>query len=90
MGSIFINKLTMDITNIPYRHLENFVLRSSSLSLNFFFNLTKDKTISDEDFKKAWKNKLIQEDIYLASPTLYFELNKCVKGDEIEIKDIFK
>lgn len=80
----------MHTSNIPYKNFENFVLRSSVLPLNFYFDLTKNETISDENFKKIWLNKLIQEAIFLASPTLYFELTKWTNNEKTEKKEVAK
>lgn len=76
--------------NIPYSHFNNYVLRTPLLSLNFFYNLMKKEKISDAEFKCIWKKSIIQEAVFLASPTLYFEMEKWNKGEKTDKKEVTK
>ncbi|MEO0571334.1 MAG: lantibiotic dehydratase family protein [Bacteroidota bacterium] len=65
----------------PYKAFDQFVLRTPLLSIEFFRQLTSATEVSDERLKKAYGNAVIKEAIFLASPTLYFELEKWMSGD---------
>lgn len=79
----------MSINN-PYRAFPNFVLRTPFFSVNFIKQLTSRKNISDEDFKIILNEKVIQEAIFLASSSLYYELQKWLKGELKEKKKVEK
>lgn len=64
----------------PYEHFTNFVVRTPILPFNFYKNLTEADTVSDELLKKAYSEPLIKESCFLASPALYFEIEKWVNG----------
>ena len=66
---------------IPYSPFDQFVLRTPLLSFDFFRQLTSEKEVSDKKLQRAYSNKIIKEAIFLASPTLYFELEKWMLGD---------
>ena len=71
----------MKKTVFPYRAFEQFVLRTPLLPVQFYLRLTSKSDISDRSIKEVYTNAIIKEAIFLASPTLYFELEKWVKGD---------
>jgi len=74
----------------PYQNFENYVLRTPVLPHSFFRTLTKNTIISDDSLKKACQNKIIMEAIFLASPSLYGELRRWLKGEITEAKEAKK
>lgn len=62
--------------NNPYQCFENFVLRTHLLSFNSFKQLTSNHIIGDNEFKKIFDLPQIKEAIFLASPILFYELEK--------------
>ncbi len=64
----------------PYNLFSNFVLRTPLLDFDFFLKLTEKEFISNDTLKKAYNDPLVKESCYLASPTLYHELEKWTKG----------
>lgn len=70
--------------DIPYKSFPNFVLRTPLFPVNFFKQLTSNETISNEDFKIALKDPVIQEALFLASPSLFKALQRWL---QVEIKD---
>ena len=67
----------MQKTNRRYRHFEQYVLRNPLFSFSFYKELTKNAIINFTEFKEVWKNEIIKEALFLASPTLYTEIEKC-------------
>ncbi|GGX07879.1 lantibiotic dehydratase family protein [Aquimarina muelleri] len=65
----------------PYTFFDQYCLRTPILSLDFYYNLTKEKTIKKDIFINIWKNAIIREAIFLASPELFFEIEKWVSGN---------
>ena len=70
----------------PYQSFPNFVLRTPLLPLNFFTELCEGDEITDEKLKEAFKNEIIQEAIFLASPSLYDEALKWADEDKKDDK----
>ncbi len=60
----------------PYQPFSNFVLRTPLLPYSFYESITSKENISEEDFREVFSDDTIKEAIFLASPTLYFELEK--------------
>ncbi|WP_422860342.1 lantibiotic dehydratase family protein [Flagellimonas sp. S174] len=75
----------MKNAQIPYNYLSNFVLRTPLLSFDFYKTLTANQDISKDELKKVYKDPMIREACFLASPTLYFEMEKWVM-DELDPK----
>lgn len=73
-----------------YHNLNNYVLRTPLMAVNFFIDFTNDKVISDIKFKNTLKNPVIKEAIFLASPTLYFEVEKWLNNELKDKKKIDK
>lgn len=72
----------------PYLFFDKFCIRTPLLSLNFYFDLTKEKKVSNHLYKNAWSNDVIKEAIFLASPELFLELEKWFSGQTIDQKKI--
>ncbi len=70
---------------IPYNYFPEFVLRTPLLDFPFYKNLTSGETVSNEHLKNAYKNPIVKEAMFLASPTLYFEIEKWING-QLDIK----
>lgn len=68
----------------PYESFDNFVLRTPLLPLNFFQSLTAEEKVSEIQLKEVFKNPVIREAIFLASPSLYFEAEKWADDPEKE------
>ncbi len=68
----------------PYTFFNRFCLRTPLLSMAFYNQLTKEKTIPKQKFVEVWKDKIVKEAIFLASPELYDEIEKWLSG---QIKD---
>ena len=71
----------------PYKFFSNYVLRTPLLSFDYYKKLTQDEYVSDEALKECFNDPLIKESCFLASPTLFFELEKWVKGELDTIKE---
>lgn len=65
----------------PYDHFSKFVLRTPILSFNFYQKLTAQDNISSDSLKKIYTDPLVKEACFLASPPLYFEMEKWIKGE---------
>ncbi|MEL6976511.1 MAG: lantibiotic dehydratase family protein, partial [Bacteroidota bacterium] len=65
----------------PYKAFNQFILRVPILPLTFFFDLTSGDEVSENSLQNAFQDPVIQEAVFLASPTLFFELQKWMEGD---------
>ena len=74
----------------PYTFFNQFCLRTPLLPLNFYFDLTQGKSISIEKLKSAWKNPIIKEAIFLASPELFEVVENLLTGKITDSKKIHK
>lgn len=74
-------ELKMKEKKNPYTAFDQFVLRTPILAFEFYRNLTSQSSIEKEALKKTLNHSIIKEAIFLASPTLYFELEKWVRGE---------
>ncbi|RKM91116.1 hypothetical protein D7036_23595, partial [Aquimarina sp. BL5] len=64
-----------------YKSLDSFCLRTPLKPFDFFEEIFCQEEVSSESLKKNWNyNEIINEAIFLASPTLYLEISKWVKG----------
>ncbi len=72
------------MNNNPYIHFPDYVLRTTLFAVDFYKDLTAEKNIPDQKLKEGFKNRVIQEAVFLASPPLYEELNRWMSG---EVKD---
>jgi hypothetical protein len=58
----------------PYHFLENYCLRTPTLPINFYKNIFRAEKNKYQQLKNSWKNELLREAIFLASPYLHQEL----------------
>lgn len=65
----------------PYTFFDQYCLRTPILPLDFYYNLTKEKNIKKDVLIDIWKDAIIQEAIFLASPELFSEIEKWVSGN---------
>lgn len=68
-------------TNPTYTTLEKFILRTPLYPFGFIKNLVNKPEIADYELNAIGNKPLVQEAIYLASPHLYAEMNKWLKGE---------
>lgn len=73
----------------PYEPFPTFVLRAPLLDFSFYKELVSKTQVQDAQLRNIFKRPEIAEAIFLASPTLYFELKKWVSG-ELQEKKIQK
>ncbi|NAS29376.1 hypothetical protein GTQ40_00185 [Flavobacteriaceae bacterium R38] len=73
-------------TKNPYKSFSNFVLRTPLLPLNFFESLTENDKVTDEQIKEVFKNPIIREAVFLASPSLCEEAIKWANQDKKDDK----
>lgn len=67
-----------------YKLFDKYILRTPIFPVNYFFKLTQNDVVSDEQLIDEFNNPIISEAIYLASPILYKEIEKWTNS---EIKD---
>ena len=67
-----------------YHFLDTFCFRVPFFSLNFYMKLLQKSHFEFCDFKELWNQKVIQEAFYLASPDLFFELQKLIEKNDLE------
>jgi len=70
-----------------YEPFNNYLLRSPLFSINFFKNLSKDFEVSDKQLKLICSDKITKEALFLASPSLYFEIEKWLNDETKSEKD---
>lgn len=66
----------------PYYFLNTFCYRTPFFSLKFYKKLIQKSQFNFSDFVQLWKKKIIKESIFLASPDLFFELEKLSKNHD--------
>ncbi len=71
----------MNKNKIPYLAFDNFVLRTPLFPVQFYKNLTDGKSVKNTSLKEAFSNKIVQEAVFLASPSFYFEIEKWTNGE---------
>lgn len=70
-----------------YKPFDKFILRSPFFPLETFINLFSGKNTSVDELKRLVSTPVFQEAIYLASPELYNETQKWLKGNETSKKE---
>ncbi|TMM59137.1 hypothetical protein FEE95_06815 [Maribacter algarum] len=71
----------MKVSKNPYSEFSNFVLRTPLLPFEFYKTLTSKKEVTTNELKTACANPVIKEAIFLASPSLLFEMEKWLAND---------
>ncbi|WP_035086019.1 lantibiotic dehydratase family protein [Aquimarina latercula] len=66
---------------MSYKNFSKYVLRTPLFSFSFYKELTKNEELSEEELKIVCTDKIVKEAIFLASPSLYQEFEKWLKGE---------
>ena len=64
----------------PYQYFPNFVLRTPLFSFDFYKDITSGDQITKDILIQSYKNPLVRESCFMASPSLSFELEKLANG----------
>lgn len=75
---------------MEYEIFDEIVLRSPYFPINYFINLTKNKTITDNDYFDFFNIPIVTESIYIASPDLHKKICEWISGKKIEQKELDK
>ncbi len=78
------------MNKIPYNSFSSFILRTPLLSFDYYISLFGSKHTDIEILKKELSSPVMQEAIFLASPDLYTEMQKWIKGEVSKQKEIDK
>ncbi|MDP2721236.1 MAG: lantibiotic dehydratase family protein [Bacteroidales bacterium] len=70
----------------PYNIFRNFILRTPLFPLEFIIKLTRKEYISDDEIKEMCHHPVISEAIYIASPPLFYEMQKWLKDEMVSGK----
>ncbi len=70
----------MSINENPYDHMPNFVLRTPLFEFGFYTRLTNNEVVANEDLIKICQDPIVKEAMFLASPTVYFAMEKMIDG----------
>ena len=65
----------------PYEAFPEYVLRAPILSFSFYKKLTSNKKISDQEIKSLCEDPIINEAIFLASPSLHSEIIRWLNNE---------
>lgn len=68
-----------------HRLFENYVLRTPLLSINEYLNLTSESEVNNSQLRNLFQRNIVKESLYLASPSLYRELEKKFISDDPEL-----
>lgn len=72
----------MSKSKINFSLFSSFIVRTPRYPINFYQNLTKELLIRPDEIKNILKDRGILEAIFLASPDLYSEIQKCIIKDD--------
>ena len=72
----------------PYHFNTQYCLRTPILPLNTIANICENQKIGDEFLKSQWKNSLLKEAVFLASPSLYDELSKWYNNKITDVRKV--
>jgi len=81
---------TKIMNHFPYKLFPNYVLRTPLYPISDLFSFLDEIKDDDSVFKKKFSESLIQEAIYVASPSLYIILKKWLDGKLEDDKKIEK
>ena len=70
---------------IPYDNFSKFILRTPIFPFYFYSNITANTIISNKTLLKAFSEPLVKESCFLASPELYFEIEKWANGQNLDV-----
>lgn len=79
----------MKIKN-SYECFDGYIFRAPLFSVNFYKELTSERIISDDKLKSLFVNPVISESIFLATPNLYYEIEKWTEGKISDKKKVDK
>lgn len=69
---------------LEYTSFDTFVLRTPIFSLDFLKSILDNEEFCDENFVKILKNEIVRESIFIASPSLYEQIDRFLEN---KIKD---
>lgn len=72
----------------PYKLFTNYILRTPLYPISDLFAFYNDLENNESAFKEKFNNNLIQEAIFISSPSLYFTLKQWLDGELIDSKKI--
>ncbi|WP_294220869.1 lantibiotic dehydratase family protein [uncultured Chryseobacterium sp.] len=79
------------MSNFPYHFFEEFAVRTPLFSRKNFHKIFNKQEISGSTLREIGSDPIFQEAIYLASPNLYYEVNKWLNSKkELRSKDFEK
>lgn len=74
-------------SEISFSFFSSFIIRTPAYSIDFYKNLTKERSIEPNAIKELVKDSQVNEALYLASPELYSEIQKwCEQEDYVIYK----
>jgi len=66
---------------MSYKSFPKFVLRTPLFPFSFYKKLTQNAELEEEELKEVCADAIVKEAIFLASPSLYQEFEKWLKGE---------
>ena len=65
---------------MPYFPFPSFVLRTPLFPVNIILDLYRNSSVDNHELKEICRKKIVLEALFLASPDLYWEVNKWLNG----------
>ncbi|WP_035653004.1 lantibiotic dehydratase family protein [Flavobacterium sp. ASV13] len=78
------------MSNFPYKLFTKYILRTPLYPISDLFAFYNDIEENESAFKKKFNNTLIQEALFISSPSLYFTLKQWLDGELVDPKKIEK